>query len=256
MSKIILDNNVAVGVKVVHEGREYSIRARKEVIVSAGVIGSPQLLELSGIGDPDVLRAAGVECLVSNPEVGANLQDHVASAACVELNPEYSSLDSLATSPEALEYQEQYMATQDGPLSCGPSCMGFLPLKSLVTDAELQGIVEQIKNTQVKTGFHKKQLAQVTQQLRSPTSANIQFLLIPGRMNFQAGIGDQSKLYGKVRPEDHDNVSIAVALQYPASRGSVHITSSDPRKQPQIDPGCKCWFNFPWEVLQADIVQI
>lgn len=240
VSKIILDNNVAVGVKVIHGQQEYNIRARKEVIVSGGAIGSPQLLELSGIGDPDVLRAAGVECVVSNPEVGANFQDHVASATCVELNHEYHSLDSLATSPEILEFQKQYIASQDGPLSCGPSCMGFLPLKSLVNDAELQETIEQIKNTQVKTDFHKKQLAQVIEQLRSPTSANIQFLLIPGRMNFQAGIGDQSKLYGKVRPEDHDNVSIAVALQCPASRGSVHITSLDPRKQPQIDPGCKC----------------
>jgi hypothetical protein len=122
--------------------------------------------------------------------------------------------------------------------------MGFLPLKSLVNDAQLQETIEQIKNAQVRTEFHKKQLAQVIEQLKCPTSANVQFMLIPGRMNFQAGIGNQSKLFGKVLPEDHDNISIAVALQYPASRGSVHITSSDPLKQPQIDPGCKCWFNI------------
>lgn len=244
VSKIRLHNNVAVGVKIIHGGQEFDIRARKEVIVCGGVIGSPQLLELSGIGDPDVLRAAGVECLVANPEVGANLQDHVASAACVELNQGYLSLDSLPTSPAMLEFQKQYMATQDGPLSCGPNCMGFLPLKSIIDDAELQEIIEQIAATPVKTSFHRKQLAQVIEQLRSPTSGNVQLLLIPGRMNFQAGVGDQSKLLGKVLPEDHDNISIAVALQYPVSRGSVHITSADPRKQPKIDPGCKYRFNI------------
>ncbi|KAK5046037.1 hypothetical protein LTR84_008824 [Exophiala bonariae] len=237
VSKVILDHNVAIGVKVTHEGQEYDIRAGKEVIVSAGAIGSPQLLELSGIGDPDILQAAGVECLIANPEVGANFQDHVISAICVELNQGHSSMDSLPTSPEVLEFQKQYMATKDGPLSCGPSCMGFLPLKSLVSGDELQETIEQIKNTKGRTDFHKKQLAQVIDQLQSPTSANVQFMLIPGRMNFKEGVGDQSKLFGKVLPEDHDNVSIAVALQYPASRGSVHITSSDPLKQPQIDPG-------------------
>lgn len=244
VSKIRLRNNVAVGVKIIHGHQEYDVHARKEVIVSGGAIGSPQLLELSGIGDPDVLRAAGVECLVANPEVGANLQDHVASATCVELNQGYLSLDSLPTSPAMVEFQNQYMATQDGPLSCGPNCMGFLPLKSIVDDAELQETIGQIKNTPVRTEFHRKQLAQVIEQLRSPTSGNVQFMLIPGRMNFQAGVGDQSKLLGKVHPEDYDNISIAVALQYPVSRGSVHITSSDPRRQPRIDPGCKYRFNI------------
>ena len=52
------------------------VRARAAVIVSAGSIGSPQLLELSGIGDPAVLTATGIEPRHANPNVGANLQDH------------------------------------------------------------------------------------------------------------------------------------------------------------------------------------
>ncbi len=51
-------------------------RARREVILSAGAIGSPQLLMLSGIGDPEKLRAIGVDPAVDAPAVGTNLQDH------------------------------------------------------------------------------------------------------------------------------------------------------------------------------------
>ncbi len=50
--------------------RSYSVKASKEVILSGGVINSPQLLELSGIGDPEVLKAAGVDCKIENNRVG------------------------------------------------------------------------------------------------------------------------------------------------------------------------------------------
>ena len=55
------------------------VRARREVILSAGAIGSPHLLMLSGIGAADELRAGGVEPVHELPQVGKNLQDHLAS---------------------------------------------------------------------------------------------------------------------------------------------------------------------------------
>jgi len=71
------DGKRATGVRVGggRSGREL-IRAEREVILSAGAIGSPQLLQLSGIGAPDDLRAAGVEVRHALPGVGKNLQDH------------------------------------------------------------------------------------------------------------------------------------------------------------------------------------
>jgi choline dehydrogenase-like flavoprotein len=72
-----LDGSRAVGVRV-RSGRRGSevLRADREVVLSAGAIGSPQLLQLSGIGDPGELRAAGVEVRHELPGVGGNLQDH------------------------------------------------------------------------------------------------------------------------------------------------------------------------------------
>jgi len=67
----------ATGVEFDYQGERLQVAARKEVILSAGSVGSPQLLQLSGIGPADVLKKAGVEVVRDLPGVGANLQDHL-----------------------------------------------------------------------------------------------------------------------------------------------------------------------------------
>jgi choline dehydrogenase len=77
--RVEFEGDRAVGVRVAREsgrGGERSIRAGREVILSAGAIQSPQLLLLSGIGSADDLRAVGVEARHNLPGVGHNLQDH------------------------------------------------------------------------------------------------------------------------------------------------------------------------------------
>lgn len=80
VEKIELENRndewVATGVSYLCGTQCYTARCKSEVIVCAGSIQSPQLLELSGIGDPDVLKAAGIPIKVGNHNVGENLQDH------------------------------------------------------------------------------------------------------------------------------------------------------------------------------------
>jgi choline dehydrogenase-like flavoprotein len=78
VARVALEGDRAVGVVLRDgRGREETVRAEREVIVSAGAIGSPQLLMLSGIGPADHLREVGVrDVAVDNPAVGANLQDH------------------------------------------------------------------------------------------------------------------------------------------------------------------------------------
>ncbi len=71
------------------EGREtWTARARKEVILCAGALKTPQLLMLSGIGDADHLRSVGIDPLLHLPGVGLHLQDHLAAAAPI-INPNY-----------------------------------------------------------------------------------------------------------------------------------------------------------------------
>jgi len=75
--RILMDGHTATGVEYQHKGQTRQARAAKEVILSAGSIGSPQLLQLSGIGPKKVLDAAGIELRHELPGVGENLQDHL-----------------------------------------------------------------------------------------------------------------------------------------------------------------------------------
>lgn len=84
VSKIELEKNAdtvkATGVQFTVDGSPFTVKANREVIVCGGVVNSPQILELSGIGSPDVLQKAGVEVIVDLPGVGDNLCDHSATA--------------------------------------------------------------------------------------------------------------------------------------------------------------------------------
>lgn len=75
--KILIKNSIAEGLVVKHRGHSTHIFATKEVLISAGVFGSPQLLMLSGIGPKAHLQDKGIETLVDLPAVGENLQDHL-----------------------------------------------------------------------------------------------------------------------------------------------------------------------------------
>ncbi len=75
--KVLLDGKKAVGVRYERKGKVVDIKANKEVILSAGPIGSPHLLQLSGIGPKAVLAAANIEVNHDLPGVGNNLQDHL-----------------------------------------------------------------------------------------------------------------------------------------------------------------------------------
>ena len=75
-TRVLMQGSRATGVEYVTRGIKHSVAAR-EVILAGGVINSPQLLMLSGIGDPEQLRAQAIETRLALPGVGANLQDHV-----------------------------------------------------------------------------------------------------------------------------------------------------------------------------------
>lgn len=71
---------VAKGVRFTHDGEEHIIRTEGEVVICAGSVQSPQLLELSGIGNPEVLEVAGIDVKVDDTAVGENLQEHMSKS--------------------------------------------------------------------------------------------------------------------------------------------------------------------------------
>uniref|UniRef100_A0AAU2UYJ5 GMC family oxidoreductase N-terminal domain-containing protein n=1 Tax=Streptomyces sp. NBC_00003 TaxID=2903608 RepID=A0AAU2UYJ5_9ACTN len=94
------------------EGLPDPLTARREVILSAGAIGSPHLLMLSGIGDPERLRAAGVTVRAASPDVGRHLQDHLSYAVTVRC-PQPVSL----TGADSLANVARFLLRGRGPLT-------------------------------------------------------------------------------------------------------------------------------------------
>jgi len=80
VTRVVLEGGHAVGVEYQKGGARQIVRAEREVILAGGVINSPQLLMLSGIGDPDALRALGIAVAAPLRGVGQNLQDHMSAA--------------------------------------------------------------------------------------------------------------------------------------------------------------------------------
>jgi choline dehydrogenase-like flavoprotein len=102
---VILEDRVATGVSVQVEGARQRIHARREVILCAGALGSPQLLLASGIGPAQDLKKAGIEVQHDLPGVGKNLQDHldglitIRSKSPLTLGFSAAALPSIVTSP-------------------------------------------------------------------------------------------------------------------------------------------------------------
>lgn len=77
VSKVLLEGDQATGIELVCKGITKTIKTTREVILSGGSINSPQILQLSGIGDPEDMKAADINCLHPLKGVGKNLQDHI-----------------------------------------------------------------------------------------------------------------------------------------------------------------------------------
>ncbi|KGO40821.1 Glucose-methanol-choline oxidoreductase [Penicillium expansum] len=236
VNRVVLDGNKATGVSLTHAGVDYQVSARREIIVSGGTIQSPQILELSGIGDPEVLKAAGVECKVANSGVGANVLDHGLTLYIAEVQPGVLTQDTLHQVPEVMEAAaKQYAETSGGPLSSVCNMQGFFPAKKILSEIELGEIIQSIRDVEPNTAFHAKQLAQIIANLESDHSANMQIVTVPGSMN-PDGIGHQSKIIQPRKPDEPGGLTFGLCIQYPVSRGTIHIESADPTKHPIINP--------------------
>ncbi|KAK3621607.1 hypothetical protein LTR56_022714 [Elasticomyces elasticus] len=238
VSSVALDGDKATGVNFIFQGTHHTVKVQKEVIVSCGALQTPQILELSGIGDPDVLRKAGVACRVENPGVGNNFQDHPISVVAWELTPGNTSLDIIHNPDVMAAVQKQYMETQSGPMSHIASMQGFFPYKLFANNDEQREITEAVEESMsTLTPFQRKQYERTLQHLKDDKSANLQMVLIPATGDFEHGVADQSRLFVPPSPPDAPHqLTAAMCVQYPLSRGSIHIKSSDPFQHPAVDP--------------------
>ncbi|MFN4018521.1 MAG: GMC family oxidoreductase [Reyranella sp.] len=130
VEKLSFEGKRCTGVLYRQQGRLVEARARGEVILAAGAIGSPQILQLSGIGDPDWLGELGIPVLHSREGVGRNLQDHLQQRAIYKVN----GVKTLNTTYHSLVGRAlmgmQYALLQKGPLTMSPSQLGIFTRSS------------------------------------------------------------------------------------------------------------------------------
>ncbi|NBC21020.1 MAG: choline dehydrogenase [Alphaproteobacteria bacterium] len=116
VTRVLVEDGRARGVEIVEgKGREPSrLRAAGEVIVCAGAVQSPQLLMLSGIGDPDTLKAHGIAPQVESPDIGTNLQDHLDVILVHEMTQKLSAYSQQA-GLKKLGVGLRYLFSKSGP---------------------------------------------------------------------------------------------------------------------------------------------
>jgi choline dehydrogenase len=90
--RIVIRDGAAVGVEYDRRGRSLTATARREIVLSAGAYGTPQLLQLSGVGPAEHLRSVGIDPIVGSPRVGHNLTDHPATFMNWDLAPGFIGL--------------------------------------------------------------------------------------------------------------------------------------------------------------------
>ena len=124
VSKVVFKGSAASGVEWVRAGKIAMASADREVILSAGALQSPQILQLSGIGPADLLRDLGIPVIADAPEVGRNLQDHYQARLIVRLKEKISLNDQVRNPVELAKMGLQWMLDGSGPLTVGAGQVG------------------------------------------------------------------------------------------------------------------------------------
>ncbi|KAK6361334.1 hypothetical protein TWF730_005068 [Orbilia blumenaviensis] len=233
VKKIVITNVgsqvVATGIQFLKDGTTTTLVATREVIVSAGAYGSPQILELSGIGKPSLLNQHGIPVVVNNPNVGENLQDHVYVPLGFEVNPGIFTLDSFRDGAVFGAALEEYNVNKTGPISVSGASSALLSLRQIAGNSYVPPLVANAASSIIGLG------AQYALQLQDLFTEAVAQELTLGAGITPIWQNNTKKLFGNEIPTGNF-LSLLGVLEHPFSRGSSHIKSSDPAVYPDIDP--------------------
>ncbi|MGI9408279.1 MAG: GMC family oxidoreductase [Hyphomicrobiaceae bacterium] len=122
VERILFNGRRAMGVAYRKNGESRKARASGEVILSAGAVNSPQLLELSGIGDGERLGSLGIPVIRDNPNVGENLQDHFQVRMVLEATQPFTINDKYNNPLRRIAIGLDYLFRRRGPLTVSAGC--------------------------------------------------------------------------------------------------------------------------------------
>jgi len=195
-TRVIIENGITKGVQYRQAGMLSLVHARKEVILAAGPICSPQLLELSGIGNANILNRIGVEVVKHLPGVGENLIDHLQARTTYECR-RGSTLNQVVANPlRQWLLGMQYLTTRKGLMATSSYTAHALAPTSLAS-----------------------------------TRADVKFQIqhLSSAYRFEG-------IDGKITADNYPGISVGFFQLRPQSRGSVHASSNQMDDAPVIDP--------------------
>ncbi|MEO8281368.1 MAG: GMC family oxidoreductase N-terminal domain-containing protein [Ideonella sp.] len=134
VTRVLIEGTRAVGVEWLHGKQVQAARADGEVLLAAGALQSPQLLQLSGIGPADLLQRHAIAVKADLPEVGANLQDHYQARVIVKLKKPLSLNDQVRSPLGLARMGAQWLFGQRGPLTVGAGQVGGMVCSPLATN--------------------------------------------------------------------------------------------------------------------------
>lgn len=202
-TKVLFEGKRATGIEIAHRGQRWKLKAHRAVVLAAGAVNTPQLLQLSGIGPAELLRSLGIDVLHDSPTVGHHLQDH--------LGINYTFRAKIPTINQMLRpwrgklrYGAQFLLAGTGPLSLSLNQGGgFVRSCPDVERPDIQLYFQAISTVTAKAG---------TRPLTEPDP-------FPGY-----AIGMSS-----TRPESRGSILIRSAdpFEHPAIRANAHGTEND-----------------------------
>jgi choline dehydrogenase len=196
VTRVLFSASRAVGVEYLRGGTPQQARARAEVLLAAGAINSPQLLELSGVGDAQLLRQFHIPVIADSPAVGRGLQDHLAVSYFYRSRVPTLN-DQLAPFFGKVNAALRYALGRRGPLAMSVNQAGAF----VRSRAEL-------------------------------TRPNLHIYFNPASYSTTT-IGPKRRL---LNPDPYPGFLMSFNTCRPASRGTIHIRSSDPLSSPAISP--------------------
>lgn len=240
VEKVVLEKHrgevVASGVQFSPKsGERITVQVNKEVILSAGTMKSPQILELSGIGDVKLLKQHGIEVVVDSPNVGENFQDHQCVMVSFEVTDGVMTGEMLKRDPNIMPaLLEMYQKDRSGPL--GHMFVPFAQFRLPETfGSDGQKFIPDLLKTVSVSDPNETEAGKLRDTVTADllSKATVQY----GLAKMQFNISGHGRLSDMLNAEQEGNyVTILTTLNYPFSRGNIHITSSSATDQPLIDP--------------------
>ncbi|XP_047482501.1 glucose dehydrogenase [FAD, quinone]-like [Penaeus chinensis] len=205
--KILFNEKRAIGVLFEHNGMLKVVKARKEVILSAGSLSSPKVLMLSGVGPAKHLHQHEIDVVADLPGVGRNLQDHLNVYGLT-----WTVRPDAEESPSVLSSLDDYVKRRQGPYATplGDQSSAWVRVSDAPGDPQWPDVQYMLSSSTLATD----------KGIFSPSSLGLD--PVRYRSYFESVLGEEG-------------FSLQLNLMRPSSRGSVTLRSRDPRDYPYID---------------------